>query len=129
MKLTTNIRPRLDGTVKARGADGVIYEFKPDASGELVGDVTDHATIAMLVATENFIPVDEADFEQAFALAGGNTAEPVEEDDLDDDLVMLGAAPVEANTPPAPARAAGHSMSPRAARRAAGAAPARARAK
>ena len=109
MKLQTSIAPRRDGTVRVSGLDRQTYVFAPGPDGELTCDVTDEATVAWLLATKNFWPADEQDFEAALELAkkaepdGG---EPGGDDDLDDDEEEVAdALPVEANTPPAPKRA------------------------
>ena len=101
MKLQTSIKPRKDGRVLATGANGKTYIFASDDNGDLVGDVEHEPTIAMLLRTELFTPVDDGDFAAAIEL----TAEVPDPDELDpDDESDPDALPVEANTPPAPVR-------------------------
>lgn len=115
MKLITNIRPRSNGKVVARGADGVAWVFEADESGALVCDVTDKATIGRLLAQndgQDYEPADEADYTEAERLL------PRDDDDSgDDEVVMsdpgsydempLGGLPLEANTPARPRKAKG----------------------
>ena len=104
MKLNTSIAPRRTGVVLASHA-GVTYEFRPGADGELECDVADQAAVAALLATGNFYPASEEDFEAAMALArraGG--ADDDDEDNDEDGVPNLNAAPVEAATPVRPAR-------------------------
>lgn len=114
MKLLTEILPRRDGTVRATGQDGTVYVFAPDANGDLVCDVPDVAMVASLLATENFWPVDQADYENAVKLvqpvvktqaasAADGDQDPDEEDlddDGDEDEPNMNALPVEGKTPP-----------------------------
>ncbi len=103
MKLQTSIKPRLDGTVTFKGADGTVYVFKADETGGLVGEVVDEAAVMHLLSTGLFEPADEEGFSAALAIA---RAQPQDDDyDHDDDNADdfeadLGAAPVEANTSP-----------------------------
>ncbi len=73
MKIQTSIKPRLDGTVKVIGQDGQKYEFVADQHGELCCDVTHKKTVAHLVATGNFWPADESDFDSAIQLTKTET--------------------------------------------------------
>jgi hypothetical protein len=134
MKLQTSIKPRRNGVVLVTGLDQVQYTFAPAESAELECDIAHEPTIKHLLATQNFYPASEQDFQQALQLAqtaavpgdlgapGGepNLAslsakadadldEPDDEGDLDAlPLEGIAALPVEANTPPqtAPDRAA-----------------------
>jgi hypothetical protein len=99
MKLQTSIPARRDGTVRVLGQDRQTYVFAAGPDGELIGDVTDEATIAFLLAGGLFWPANPEDFDAALSLA--KQAEPVEDDDEDG----MDALPVEAETPPAPKRA------------------------
>lgn len=100
MKLLTSIPPRRDGTVNATGLDGVVYKFERNADGELACEIEHQPTVAYLLEGGLFFPADAADYEAAIAL----TADPEdldESDELDDGGNGL---PIEANTPPAPAK-------------------------
>lgn len=119
MKLLTEIKPRRDGTVRATAKDGTAYVFTPDANGDLTCDVHDEALVAALLATENFWPVDQADYESAVKLvkpvvesqanadaaaSGENDEDDGDEadDEADDEAEPnMNALPVEAKTPPA----------------------------
>lgn len=111
MKLLTTIAARRDGTVSVvlpvtRGQ----ARFQPDESGALVADVADPADVAALLRLGTFEPYDERDFEVAEALLGeatrvdgGVTNDEGRDDDDDDgneDEIVNGGLPVEANTPP-----------------------------
>lgn len=61
MKLTTEIKPRKDGTVTAR-VGAASYTFKTDETGALVAEV-DQGDLGALLDTGNFYPADEADIE------------------------------------------------------------------
>lgn len=106
MKLQTYIQPRRDGVVNLVGEDGQKYVFKPDTDGVLVCDVTCEATIARLLASGNFEPVNADDFDKAIELSKSVASQDehdIDPDDLDDDFteeVSPGGLPVEANTPP-----------------------------
>lgn len=127
MLLQTSIKPRRDGNVIATGLDGARLVFAPNEAGELECAVEDELTIVHLIATQNFYPANEADFDGAMKLA--NAAASTEDEapgpagavdlatlaqktddelDLEDDegdpnaLPVEGAAaglPIEANTP------------------------------
>ena len=71
MKLQTDIPPRKDGTVIARSAAGQSYEFKPNAEGELVGEVDDEALAAQLLAGGLFFAADVGDVDVAPAPVRG----------------------------------------------------------
>lgn len=110
MKLQTSIAPRRDGTVRVSGLYRQTYVFAPGPDGELTCDVTDEATVAALLATQNFWPADPEDADHALDLVKKTTqpegGEPGGDDDLEDDEeAVADALPVEANTPPAPKRA------------------------
>lgn len=102
MKLITSIQPRRDGTVIARGNDGAVWEFKPEASGDLTCEVSDEVTVAILLSTGSFYPANDGDMDAALRMAmqvqedGGDCGD--DEDDHGDGL------PVESNTPLQPAR-------------------------
>lgn len=100
MRLQTSITPRKDGTVRVTGADGALFTFAAGDDGELCCDVTDHVTVAKLLATHNFWPAHAADMDAAIALVASPDDEAEDADDHDDD-----AAPVEANTEPRKKRA------------------------
>lgn len=102
MKLHTSIPPRRDGTVKVTGQDRQTYVFEADADGELSCDVTDEATLAAMLGTDNFYPADPADAEAAADLVVGQDEEADDEPEEGDDESAL---PVEAETPPSPKRA------------------------
>lgn len=101
MKLNTSIQARRGGTVIATGPSGARYEFAVGADGELECVVEDAADVAAFLATGNFYPADEADFEAALRLTREADAD---EADGEDDDASMSALPVEANTPPQPAR-------------------------
>lgn len=98
MKLHTSIKPRRDGTVKVTGQDSQTYVFVAGADGELSCDVSDEATIAHLLGTDNFYPADFADAEFAASLLIAEVDDADDADDADDEQAT--ALPVEANTPP-----------------------------
>jgi hypothetical protein len=64
MKLLTTIAPRKDGTVTATGAAGEPIVFRLSDLG-LVGEVEKPETIGLLLATGNFEPLEESDFDAA----------------------------------------------------------------
>lgn len=96
MKLSTTIEPRRDGTVRAAGPSGAVYEFRLTDEGDLQADVPNADDVAALLATEHFCPADEADFEQALAL-----------------VQPLGPKPEVAAPAPAPAPSPAPSPAPR----------------
>lgn len=102
MKLHTSIPPRRDGTVKVTGQDRQTYVFEADADGELACDVTDKASLAWMLGTDNFYPADPADAEAAMALVKPLMAddESDADDDGDEQDDVPAALPIEANTPP-----------------------------
>lgn len=108
MKLLTSIPLRRDGTVTAAGPDGRSWVFRAvEGTDEAGCDVDDPAAVAALLATGNFYPADAADLDAALALVGSVAGDGAEddEDDEDDEAAAAGSAlPVEANTPPVPAR-------------------------
>ena len=63
MKLTTDIKPRQEGTVVAEIGDGKQYTFEPDAEGRLVAEVDDDTHVGYLLDSGNFYPADESDNE------------------------------------------------------------------
>jgi hypothetical protein len=68
MKLTTDMKPRKDGTVTATvpATDAVPssrYVFKQDADGRLLCDVEHEAHIGWLLDSGFFYPADESDIE------------------------------------------------------------------
>lgn len=105
MKLQTSIAPRRDGVVKVTGQDRQTYVFAANSDGDLVCDVTDEATVAMLLTGGLFFPADPADFDAALQLTQqltDDTEAEVGEDDAEDDH-NPNALPIEAQTPPAAA--------------------------
>ena len=99
MKLTTDIQPRKDGTVKAvvpahGGAKESVYVFQKDASGVLCCEVENEDHLAYLLDSGNFIP--EGD------VAADDDDDDSDEGDEGGDGAQGGAAPIEANTPPKP---------------------------
>lgn len=110
MKLLTSIPLRRDGTVRATGPDGRQWVFRAvEGSDEAGCDVDDPAAVVVLLSSGNFYPADAADLDAALALVGGATADDEadhdEADDEDEGAAAGNALPVEANTPPVPARA------------------------
>lgn len=105
MKLQTSISPRRDGVVKVTGQDSQTYVFVADSDGELSCDVTDEATLAMLLNTGNFYPADPADAERAANLVKADEPDEDAGDDDEDDEQVESALPVEADTPPSRKRA------------------------
>lgn len=115
MKLQTYIQPRLDGTVIVVGEDSQEYHFKADADGALTCDVTCEATVSRLLAGGYFEPVDADDYDKAIELSKAGTEkaeqegeagnEGEEEGDFTEEAIP-GGLPVEANTPPVPAKKA-----------------------
>lgn len=125
MKLCTDILPRRDGTVVAPGAGKLKFVFEDRGEGVLTCDVDDEASLALLLSTANFYPFSDEDIGAALALTGSATGDDADEghgadgsghdgddpddedddnpDDLGDDASGV-ALPVEAATPPAPAR-------------------------
>lgn len=79
MKLSTTIPPRRDGTVRARGADGVDYVFARSPGGDLECDIADEATIAQLLGTGMFHPADPQDFDAAIEIEDSVVLEPAVE--------------------------------------------------
>lgn len=69
MLLQTSIKPRRDGAVIVTGLDGARLVFAPNAEGELECAVDHDPTVAHLIATQNFYPANEADFNTAMTLA------------------------------------------------------------
>lgn len=100
MKLQTSIKPRNDGTVTVSGLNGAQYVFAMDTDGELTCEVDHAPTVKHLIEGGLFFPCEEADFENALAIAIPQS-ELSEADDFED---MGGGLPIEANTPPVPAR-------------------------
>lgn len=110
MKLTTDIQPRKDGTVKAvvpahGGAKESVYLFQKDASGVLCCEVENEDHLAYLLDSGNFIPE-------------GDVAADDDDDDSDegDEGAQGGAGPIEANTPPKPKPKAKAKAKPKAAK-------------
>lgn len=102
MKLETTIKPRRDGVVKVE-LDKSSYVFTADGDGRLVADVANESHVGHLLATGNFIPADESDFDAGLAAAnkvvnGGDADEA--DDDGGDDEMPEGGLPIESNTPP-----------------------------
>lgn len=105
MRLHTSIPPRKDGTVTVAGLDRKTYRFTPGEDGQLSGDVEHEPTVVVLIASRQFWPVDEADFDDAMRLAKQRDDGDTFPDD-DDDEIPAGGMPVELDTPPAPPKAA-----------------------
>lgn len=111
MKLVSQLQPRRDGTVIVRDSAGQAHVFSADADGALCCEISDPDLLASLLRTGNFIPADDADFEAATRLAMGDPSGEADDagglgsddDDVDDDEVVNGGLPLEANTPAAPA--------------------------
>lgn len=100
MKLSTELKPRTDGTLRVLGLDGKTYVFKGDP---LECDVDDERTLAHLLALDTFFPSSDDDHAAALALVDGmaTSGGPAGDDlDDDDDQVDMNALPIEANTPP-----------------------------
>lgn len=108
MRLHTSIPPRKDGTVTVAGLDRKTYHLTRGDDGQLSGDVDHEPTVVVLIASRQFWPADEADFDDAMRLAeqrdDGDTFP--DDDDDDDDEIPAGGMPVELDTPPAPPKAA-----------------------
>lgn len=110
MKLLALIKPRKDGTINLTDSEGKAYLFKADESGDLVCDVDDEALVKRALATGNFAPADESDFDLAEKLVvqavteesgdGDHSDDDDDYDDGDDEGVNEAAMPVEAATPP-----------------------------
>lgn len=81
MKLSTTIPPRRDGTVRARGLDGVDYVFVRGNDGDLECDIAHEETVAQLLSTGMFFPSNPEDFEAALDLEGANDDGNGAEDD------------------------------------------------
>lgn len=94
MKIETTIKPRKDGKVNAE-IDGTTYVFAADESGALVCDVEDEGNIGILLANENFIPADEADFARAEEIASRSDQDGDGGPDEDHDEQDMNAAPIE----------------------------------
>lgn len=79
MKLSTDIKPRKDGTVTATvPGDGARYVFSAGNGGALECEVTAEAHIAWLLNTGYFFPVDEADIDAGIAAVQAEVEAPVE---------------------------------------------------
>lgn len=119
MKLSTEIKPRVDGTLRVNGEDGKNYVFKGDP---LECEITDKATLKRLLLLGTFFPASEADEAEALKLINADKAaksgrarqpqradgdgEGGDGDGGDDEPVDPNAPPVEANTPPKTEQAA-----------------------
>lgn len=111
MKLQTSIPARRDGTVRHTGQDRQTYVFAPGSDGELTCDVIDEEEVAKLLATGMFWPANPDDFDSALRLTKpasnvdtGGVGDDGDEEENEDDGDSLAVLPVEANTPPSPAR-------------------------
>lgn len=124
MKLHTTIPPRRDGKVLIRDAKGGVIEFSNDGAGNLSGDVTDEKLLAQLLASEDFFPADEADYDAAMAIVGhvvpvhGDQDSDDEDEGADEDVDVgeddegsMDAMPVE-GAPPAEAGPEASAASP-----------------
>jgi hypothetical protein len=115
MKLLTSIPLRRDGTVRAAGPDGQPWVFRvAEGEAEPSCDVDDPDSVAALLATEQFYPANPDDYGAARSMLGQADAADADAEgngDADDDAgdaddpQGAAALPVEANTPPSPARA------------------------
>lgn len=110
MKLLTTLAPRSNDTVILRDAslkDPIIFTRDAE-SRELAAEVPGEALVAQLLASGNFQPHDEADFDAAdellekFAPKDAADNVQVNADSTGDDFteVVNGGLPTEANTPP-----------------------------
>jgi hypothetical protein len=81
MKLTTDIKPRKDGTITVKTASNV-YKFSADESGMLVAEVNE-GDVGFLLDTGNFYPADEADIEAGIAAVSGPQDEIADEADIE----------------------------------------------
>jgi hypothetical protein len=111
MKLSTDIKPRSNGTVSLLGLNGKAYVFSGDP---LECDVDHDATVAHLLRLGSFFPASERDEQEALELLGqkdggdasgnpiegGEGAQGGELDKDGDERADLNALPLEANTPP-----------------------------
>lgn len=124
MKICTSIKPRRSGTVNLKGVSGKEYVFQVDANGDLSAEIEDKDDLANVLAMTDFFPAEDADMDQAQqllrGLVGGNgqdqgdpdddpdgdgDGDDDDDDDHDgDDAAQMNALPVEANTPPKPAK-------------------------
>jgi hypothetical protein len=114
MKLQTSIAPRLDGTVIVQ-QDGKRHVFKDGGNGFLTCDVDHEPTVARLLASGNFEPVDDADYLAAAKLSeaaaltaalaanasgsGSGNSEDGDDDEFSEELTP-GGLPLEANNQP-----------------------------
>lgn len=103
MKLHTNIAPRKSGILLVTGVDKFVYTFSADETDVLASDVESPDVVAQLVATRNFWPADEADFDAAMRLARSVDGDGDDDDDDGDDgeADAIIGVPFESNTPPA----------------------------
>lgn len=109
MKLQTTIQPNALGVVQVFGEDRQNHEFKPDADGVLVCEIDHEPTIARLLSLGDFEPVDPEDYDAALGLTkqvAQAGADETGNGEGGDDLVDLNALPIEAKTPPVPAKKA-----------------------
>lgn len=84
MKLSTDIKPRKDGTLNVKVHDGSEYKFSQDNYGILVADVTNEEHVGFLLDTGNFYPADEDDISQGLKLV----SETGEDGDGEDDTIQ-----------------------------------------
>ena len=106
MKLSTEIKPRSDGTLSVVGEDGKTYVFKGEP---LECDIEHEPTVARLLKLDTFFPANDDDQDAALALlkAQGDGLDDGDDGDddgeLDDDGDLKSdpnALPLEANTAP-----------------------------
>ena len=99
MKLSTDIKPRMTGTVIARVED-MTYQFNGQP---LECEVENEQHIAFLLNTGSFFPADSADFERAKMqinpLLMSTNVDEDDDDDADESEMPNGGAPLEALTP------------------------------
>ena len=74
MKLSTDIKPRKDGSVTAEIPGDGRYTFACTEGGPLVCDVTDESHIAWLLDSGHFYPLDEADINAGIAAVNAKSA-------------------------------------------------------
>jgi hypothetical protein len=100
MKLKTEIPPRKNGTLVLTGPNGVEYTCVLDEDGDLAVEVGDEEFAHQLIASGNFHPANQEDYDAVLAILDAGA----ESDDEDDDEIQSDpmAPPIEANTPLSP---------------------------
>jgi hypothetical protein len=105
MKLSTDIKPRKDGTVKVTVPDGTEYKFSVDGDGQLSAEVANADHIGFLLDTGNFYPVEEDDIDAGLKLVAGGDDDAQADDQPDgavDHVAYPLAAAGETEAKPAP---------------------------